>query len=121
MFPKRRGFTLVETLITMLILTSGLVSVALVFAYSVRTNLNNHQRTAATLLLQDKLEQLKAMPFTDPSWSPGEYSDHPGKFIRNWRITGDSLRTLTIIVYAERSGLTNSPMEMARAVTMCGP
>ena len=121
MFSQARGFTLVETLISTFILTTGLVSVAWVFSYSARTNISNQQRTVATLLLQDKLEQLKATRFTDPSWIPGEYSDHPDEFIRRWWITGDQLRTLTIIVYAERAGLTNSLMEVARAVTRTSP
>ena len=118
---SRRAFTPIESLIATAILTSGLVAVAWLFVYSSRTNQTNQERTLATLLLQEKLEQLKATPVKDAAWSPGEYSDHPGRFVRTWQIRGGSLRTLTVIVYAERSGLTNRVLELARANAMAAP
>ena len=120
MFP-RRGFTLIETLIATFVLSSGLVAVAWLFAYSVKTDLNNQQRTVATVMLYEKIEEFKAMPLNDPAWAPGEYSDYEGRYLRRWQISGTISKTLTVVVYTERAGLTNRMMELSRATTMVSP
>ena len=121
MVSNRRGFTLVEILMATFILTSGMVAVAWVFAYSAKAAANNQQRMVATLLLQEKLEQLKSTSLDNAIWASGEYSDHSGEFLRSWRITGETLRSVTIIVYADRASLANTQMEMARGSTMRSP
>ena len=111
--PSRRGFTLLEILITSFILTTGLVSAAWTFAYAAATNRTNQQRTVATLLLQEKLEQMKNKRGDGPAWIPGEYSEYSGAYLRRWTITGDELKTLTVIVDSQR-------LELARGTTVVG-
>jgi prepilin-type N-terminal cleavage/methylation domain-containing protein len=139
-----RGFTLIETLITTLILVSGLVAVAQLFSYTIATNISNRQRTAATILVTEKIEQLKSVSVRNPLWlvggglSPQQpvvgFYDYvsiaadgtpaidsaTAPYIRVWQIAGTVPRSLTVIVYAQRFGLTQSPFELARAVTMVG-
>jgi prepilin-type N-terminal cleavage/methylation domain-containing protein len=140
------GFTLIETLITTLILVSGLVAVAQLFSYTVAANISNQQRTAATILVTEKIEQLKSVSIRNPLWLAGgglsprapvvgfydyvsiaadgtptiDSATPSPPYIRVWQITGSVPRSLTVIVYAQRFGLTQSPFELARAVTMVG-
>src|SRR4026209_1697425 len=55
-----RGSALIETLVASVILVSGLVSLASIFSVTTTVNFRNQQRTTATLLLYDKMEQLRA-------------------------------------------------------------
>ena len=100
-----RGFTLIETLITTAVLVSGLVAVASLFSYTVRTTLNNQERTTATLLLVDKMEELKSSRITSGG------SDDINTFKRVWQVESTSPPKVTVIVYSGRR-------ELIRATTM---
>jgi Tfp pilus assembly protein PilV len=137
------GFTLIETLITALVLVSGLVAAAQVFSYTVRTNINNQQRSIATTLLVEKLEEFKSADWTDPIWRVGGSLDPNSwltgfhdyvaiendgtlrvnatsanaQYCRVWKVEGAGLRSVTVIVYSLSAGLTHRPMELARAAS----
>ena len=138
------GFTLIETLITTVILVSGLVAVAQVFLYTAGANINNQQRTAATTLLVEKLEQFKSATLTDSAWTAGgnlnpsapvagffdyvtigtdgaltsDSTSVEAPYFRVWQIDGNSSRSVTVIVYAQRAGLTRRRMELVRAAAI---
>ena len=103
-----RGFTLIETLITTAILVSGLVAVALLFSYTARTTLNNQERTTATLLLYDKMEELKSSRITSGG------SDDIDSFRRVWQVESTYPPKVTVIVYFGRK-------ELIWATTMVSP
>jgi prepilin-type N-terminal cleavage/methylation domain-containing protein len=141
-----RGFTLIETLITTVILVSGLVAVAQLFSYTIATNTSNQQRTAATILLTEKIEHLKSAGIKDPSWITGgglnplqpvvgfhdyvsinadgtlsiDTASASAPYIRLWQIAGTVPRNLTVVVCAQHFGMTKGPFELARAATMVG-
>lgn len=137
-----RGFSLIETLLATVILVSGLVTIAHIFSYSIATNINNRQLTEATILLIEKLEQFKSAALSDSAWATGgslnPVSPTPGFFdyvsvgndgglavstgsspyLRLWQISGTVPRSITVIVYATRAGLSRNRMELIRAATM---
>jgi type II secretory pathway pseudopilin PulG len=57
------GFTLVESVIAMLVTVVGLVSIAGMFTVAMKTNASSRNMTTATTFAQDKLEQLGAVSF----------------------------------------------------------
>jgi prepilin-type N-terminal cleavage/methylation domain-containing protein len=97
-----RGFTLIEALITVTILLTGSLAVATLFAFGIETNLTNRQRITATLLVSEKLEQFKSTPLTDPLWNADAFDLIPDgnhvRYRRQWRISGEMPRKVTIIV-----------------------
>jgi len=117
----RRGFTLLEVLITIAILTTGLVSIAAMFTYSARSNTATQRRTAAVMLVSEKMEEFKFISLRDSRWTAGGsldpanpvsgYFDSDSGYTRVWQITGTLPRTVTVAVYADRT-------ELARATTM---
>lgn len=64
---KRDGFSLVEVLISLVILAVGLLGLAALHVSAIRTNSSNRELSYATLLMQKKLEELKALPFNSTS------------------------------------------------------
>jgi prepilin-type N-terminal cleavage/methylation domain-containing protein len=139
-----RGFTLLETVITTALLGTGLVAVAAIFSYSAAANITTMQRTTATVLLYEKMEQFKSVPLTDAIWAtggglnarapaPGYFDyvelDHSGglitsttdsslSYIRMWQISGTVPRAVTVVVCAQKGGATGRSMELIRAAAI---
>lgn len=60
------GFTLVEVVIAISILAVGLLGVAAMQTYSIQVNSAAGRMSTRINWAQDKMEELKAMPFSDP-------------------------------------------------------
>jgi len=61
MTPKRsRGFTLVESLVALLVLSIGLLGVAAMQLMGLRANSGSYQRSQATFLAQDITDRMRA-------------------------------------------------------------
>jgi Tfp pilus assembly protein PilV len=129
-----RGSTLIESLVAAVILVSGLVSVASIFSVTTGTSLKNQQRTTATLLLYDKMEQLRGTAsvagggldpmnpiagFMDYSRVAGDgtivtvASDTRPAYLRLWQVQDTGNPTITIAVFAAIGAGT--PLELIRA------
>lgn len=65
-----KGFTLVEVLVAMVILAVGLLAVSQMSITYVRANTYNHESSEATLLAEEKMEQLRRWGTTD---QPGNF------------------------------------------------
>ena len=135
------GFTLIETMIAAGILVIGLVAVAYIFSYSIRTNMMTEQQTAATLLLTNKMEELKGASFStltaggglNPSSPTTSYWDYVSisssgvivsdtsttnaPYLRLWQVAGTNTKVLSVVVYTQNSGIGMQQMELARAST----
>jgi len=108
---ENRGFTLIETLFTAVIVASGLVTVATIFSFAIQANISNRQMAVATSLVYDKMEELK--------WaaSPSDGSEQltlNGTYTRTWRISSTDPRTVTVTVYANNR-------ELVEAMTIISP
>lgn len=107
-----RGFTLVEVLIAMIILTIALVSLAELMAITLRAQLLGRNETAAVRLAQSKIDELVATDFwptENPLVTVGgsltsnvtNYNDSPESgYTRRWQveaIAGETrIRKLTV-------------------------
>ena len=111
------GFSLVEMLIAMAILSLGLLAAASMQYGSMRNNTKGDVYTQARMLAKAQLETLKNQPLT--SLIAGDYSDgglidaegQPGGiYNREWRIAdwGTQARYITVTVSWERLGKTGS-------------
>jgi prepilin-type N-terminal cleavage/methylation domain-containing protein len=65
--PKRRdgGFTLLEVMVAIAILSFGILAVATMQTSAIRANYRGYRLTEATTLAQDRIEYLVTQPFTD--------------------------------------------------------
>ena len=115
---RASGFTLIETLVTTMILVTGLVAIVGAISYGILTNSRVRQQTTAVTLLTDKMEELKVQP----TLAAGRYSDNvqPG-YQRMWEISAESPQRVTVVVFGKQTGSGNSYRELARASTLVGP
>ncbi len=97
------GFSLIEVLICMVIVAVGLLALAGMQVISIKGNAFSRKVTQATVLTQNKLEELKRLPFTDPSLSSGYHNEGtlPGTdFSRFYQVEDLSatLKAITVTV-----------------------
>jgi len=74
------GFTLIEVMVSMIILSIGVLGLAPLMAVSVTGNSFSNEATRANVIAQDQIEELKnvvafgAMPYLDSASVDGQYS-----------------------------------------------
>jgi Tfp pilus assembly protein PilV len=117
-----KGFTLIETLITTLVLVTGLAAVAGLFSYAAQTNAQNRQRTAATALLNSKMEEIRS----ERALTTGQFTEHvsiepDGSVYRRISIVEPGTpQRVTVILYARQSNRGGAYQELARATVLLG-
>lgn len=75
MNDSRNGFTLLEVLVTIVILSVAIWSLSALQTMSVGQNYTSHRMTIATMLAQDKLEELKSL-----AWNDSQLTDTQNNF-----------------------------------------
>lgn len=99
---KQKGFTLIEVVIGLVILSVGLLGVAGMQITAVKGNYFSKNLTQASYIGQDRLELLKNLPIA--SLDPGAYTESPvtisGQvFNRSYTVAANgNLRTITYTV-----------------------
>ena len=115
------GFTIIEVVIAISILAVGLLGVAAMQTSAIQVNSAAGQMTARMNWAQDKMEELKAMPFSDPwledTGSPTvpDSADNPhqepisDEYTVSWNVTDDTpvLNTKQIVVTVTGKGKTS--------------
>ena len=64
---SQTGFTLIEVLISMALFSFGILSVAGMQVAAIQVNTSSQRLSRASTLVQDKIEELWALPFTHTS------------------------------------------------------
>ena len=119
---RESGFTLVEVLVALLVLSVGLVSVAALFTQGIRLNYHSSARSEATNYVHAKMEELKALAFADGGLAVGgalppaaavvSYNDSiqkdgvvvasGGMYVRQWKVEleggNPNLKRITVAV-----------------------
>jgi len=102
-----KGMTLIEVLIALAVLSIALLAMAMTSLSVMRGNATNDMVTQAATVAQDKMEELKNIPFD--SLSSG--NDTAGDYTRQWVVTNISatLRQITLTVsWPNRQGGTST-------------
>ena len=66
-----RGFTLVETSISMVVMMVAGLAVSSLFVFSMQNNVGGNERALAMAVAQQQLEQLRSVTFEDTTMSAG--------------------------------------------------
>jgi hypothetical protein len=111
------GTTLLEVLIAILILTTGVVSIVRVCSLAIASNLVARQRTVATILAGQKLEQLRTIDALGVSAAGGSLAqDDPG-FADYIDATG-AIVSAAHAVYTRRWSIETLPASSPEALVL---
>jgi prepilin-type N-terminal cleavage/methylation domain-containing protein len=97
---KPKGFTLLEVLVALVILSFALLALAGLMVTTTKNNASGNYVTEAATFAQDKLEELRAVKWEN--LIDGDNTDQQGgstgiNYTRNWNVkTNGSLKTITI-------------------------
>jgi len=101
---RERGFTLLEVLFAMAILTIGILTVASMQISSIRGNAFAGRVTEASTWAGDRLERSISLPYEDDDLSAGDHTDPnpPAGYGVAWNVAEDAVvnNTKTIAVTA---------------------
>ena len=116
---KPKGFTLIEVLITLIILSIALLALAALMASTTRSNSYGGHITEAATFVQDKLEELRAIPWKNVPI--GDTDDQKSgstgiNYVRHLEIQPEgNLKTIRITInWVDR---TNHSLRMTSAMT----
>ena len=73
---RRRGFTLLEVIVSLVVLTAGLVTIMEAFTVGLKASAAAERRTVATMLLQDKMEEIKKESQLAVGSDQGDFGDN---------------------------------------------
>ena len=102
------GFTLMEVLVAMLILSIGLLGMAALVTGIINSNKLSNRISAATVLAQDKMEDIKSVVYSNAVSETRAFLPSPDdKYEREVTVVDDSpaanMKTVTVTVYWESS------------------
>jgi len=98
---KKKGFTLIEVLISLIILAIGILAVAGMQITSIIGTSFSSNMTQASVLAQDRLEFIKSLPLNDVSLDTGYHNDPPdvGIFTRSYQAIRNANPNFVNIIY----------------------
>ncbi|MBI4841651.1 MAG: prepilin-type N-terminal cleavage/methylation domain-containing protein [candidate division NC10 bacterium] len=111
--PYAAGLTLVEVLVGLLILTVGLLAISAMVPTAYSNFSSSGSDTLALAFAQQRLDQLRALPYNDSSLSAGTYTDSGGNapgdsnYTRSYQVEVDTpvagVKRLTVTATGPRS------------------
>ena len=135
-----RGFTLIEVLIAMIILTVALVSMAELMAITLRMQMLGRNQTAALRLAQDKIDELMTQDFAvNPSVAiggnltanaPNFFDDDNALYTVRWQVAAgpadpdvpaNSVRVLTVRIVPAATDTRTAPPTDVTTLIRCWP
>jgi prepilin-type N-terminal cleavage/methylation domain-containing protein len=73
---RRDGFTIIEVLIAVALMSIALSGVAMTGIVSMRADTTGHLASAATMLAQTKLDELRNMQRDEADWAEGTHHEY---------------------------------------------
>jgi type IV pilus assembly protein PilV len=101
---NKKGFSLIEVLVGLVLLAIGLLAIAGMQITSVRGNFFSSNMTQASILAQDRLETLRNLAYADAALTVGNHNDGliPGTiFTRDYDVSlvpGTTMLTIMVRV-----------------------
>ena len=96
---KLKGFTMIEILIALVILSIAFLSLAGLMVQTTKNNSFGGRMTEAATFAQDKLEELRASSWVAITSGSDHMNSNGMDYARNWNVvTNGNLRTITFTI-----------------------
>lgn len=96
---KSKGFSLIEVLIALVILSVAFLALAGLMVQTTKNNSFGGRMTEAATFAQDKLEELRAVSWVTITPGSDKMGSNGMDYARNWNVaTNGNLKTITITI-----------------------
>lgn len=95
--PTRRGFTLLEVIVSMAVLAIGLVAVLEAYGAASRVSLQDEFLTTATFLAAGKMEEVLKEPYITTGSDEGDFGEEFPDFTWTADITDSEMEGLAVV------------------------
>ena len=121
-FKDRRGFTLVEMMIALVLFGVGMMALAQVLPNGLSVRDKARRMSVATSMAQEEIERLRDLPYNHADLAAGAHADPDNPvddaFVRNWAVQIDTpvanMKRVTVTVTFP----TDGPDNQAAVTTM---
>lgn len=115
---NNKGFSLLEVLIGLVILAIGLLAIAGMQITAIKGNYFSSSLTQATILAQDKMEELKNLPYASLSSGTDTKTVSGTIFTRQFTVvnTTNTMKTITVTVQWTDGGNRSISLSTIRAM-----
>jgi len=115
-----KGFTLLEVMISLVILAIGLLGLASLQVMAIKGNSFGQQMTVASTMAQNQLEQLRRSTLANGTFNDSVTDQNGITYARSWTITLDSPQAgaNTVVITITWSGPTGQGGEATRSINM---
>lgn len=107
----RRGFTLIELMVAVLLIGVGLMGLAALSTTVTRANVHSSGLTTASALAQERIEQFRAEPYGSIVSGSDARAVDGVQYTRTWGVSADDpepgLKTIVVTVAWTSRGLTH--------------
>jgi type IV pilus assembly protein PilV len=116
----KKGFTLLEVMIAMVILAIGLLGLASMHIMAIKGNSFGQQMTVASTMAQNQLEQLRQTTGTLVNGNDTVTDQNGITYTRQWTVTLNSPQqgTTTVVITINWTGPTGQGGEAARSINI---
>ena len=104
LLSRKNGFSLIEVLIALVLFAVGMLAIGGMQIGSIKGNSFSQEVTQATVLSQDRLEELRKMTFDDSNLSSGHHDEgvlSDSRFSRSYEVEPISLTLKAVTVTAK--------------------
>jgi prepilin-type N-terminal cleavage/methylation domain-containing protein len=111
---KESGFSLVELMIAIALLSIGILTMMTMQVNSIRTNSSARRITQSAAIGADRFEKLIGLPYTDDLLAPeSEHTLVDGRYTIEWRVSPDhypieNVKTIRVTVTTQEAGQQRS-------------
>ncbi len=108
------GFSLIELMIAMVILSVGVLAIMSMQITTIKSNATARRTTMTASRGSDQLEKMMSMPFNDANLAPGTTtSQTDGFYTVEWTVSApntpiDNVKTITVTAYWMEAGMQRS-------------
>ncbi|MBW1893279.1 MAG: prepilin-type N-terminal cleavage/methylation domain-containing protein [Deltaproteobacteria bacterium] len=109
------GFTLIEVLMAMAVLTIGLLAIGSVQISAINGNSTGKMTSQAASFASDQMERLLALDFTDAQLNTGNYQRQEGSYSIDWTIANaatPNTRLITVTVTSANPVMQGKQMRL---------
>jgi type IV pilus assembly protein PilV len=119
---EEKGFTLIEVLIAVSILTVGILAVASMQISAIRGNYIASTQTGGTTWAQDKIEYLMSLDYADPDLDAGSHTPETHDiYTISWNVAADdpinNTKTISVnVTWVDRGAAKSISLDYIKAI-----